>query len=198
MKGKIITITRQFGSLGRPIARKLAEELQIPFYDRDIVEQTAASMGLPISYISTNEENQGGVYARMKFPLGTVSRKKQDEIFTVQSEIIRSLAAKGPCVMVGRCSDYVLRDFKNTLNVYIFASVEDRLNNCVTHLGMNQEDALKMILTIDKAREEYRKRYTDAAREPLLHRHLMINSGYFGNDGTVELIAQAYRHECEA
>ena len=73
----VITVTRQFGSLGRPIARILAEKLNLPFYDRDIVEQTAAEMGLPISYVSQNEESIGGVYWKMKFPLGTSSRKNE-------------------------------------------------------------------------------------------------------------------------
>ena len=111
-KQYIITIVREFGSMGRPIARRLSELLGIEFYDRDIVEETARKMNLPVSVISINEENQGSAYSRMRFPLGKSSREKQDEIFRVQSEIIRSLAKRESCVIVGRCSDYILRDLK--------------------------------------------------------------------------------------
>ncbi len=187
----IITITRQFGSMGRPIARKAAEELNIPFYDRDIVEQTAVSMGLPISYISKNEENQGGVYAKMKFPLGTSSRKKQDEIFTVQSEIIRQFARQGSCIIVGRCADFVLRDFGNTLNFYIFAPIDKRLENSVDKLGLDRETALKMVMGVDRARNAYREHY--AERDLLKGKDCLINSGAFGMDGTVELIVQLFK-----
>ncbi len=194
-KSCVVTVTRQFGSLGRPIARILSETLQIPFYDRDIVEQTASAMGLPISYISQNEESAGGTYGKMKFPLGTSSRKKQDEIYEVQSELIRSIAAKGSCVIVGRCADYVLRDFKNTLNVFIFAPFEDRIRNCVEKLGMDQETALKMVLEVDQARERYHERYGNYGRDGLAYKHLLINSSYFGVERTAEMIAECVREK---
>ena len=109
-KKYIVTITREFGSMGRPIARRLSELLNVEFYDRDIVEETARQMNLPLSVVSTNEESQGGIYAKMKSPLGKFSSEKQNEIFRVQSEIIRKLAAKESCVIVGRCAEYVLKD----------------------------------------------------------------------------------------
>ena len=123
-KQYIITIVREFGSMGRPIARRLSELLGIEFYDRDIVEETARKMNLPVSVISINEENQGSAYSRMRFPLGKSSREKQDEIFRVQSEIIRSLAKRESCVIVGRCSDYILRDFENRLSICVYAPFE--------------------------------------------------------------------------
>lgn len=189
----VVTITRQFGSLGRPIARKLSETLGIQFYDRDIVEQTSQKMGLPISVISKNEEEYGGAYAAMRFPLGTTSRARQDEIFTVQSEIIRSLASRESCVIVGRCADYVLRDCPNTLNIYIFAPAEDRIRNSIETLRMDEETAMKMVLEVDRARKKYRDRYADYGSDGLACHHLLINSSYFGIDGTAELIADIVR-----
>lgn len=123
----IVTITREFGSMGRPIARRLSELLQIEFYDRDIIEETARQMNLPLSVVSNNEERQGGEYAKMSSPLGKFSSEKQNEIFRVQSEIIKKLATKESCVIVGRCAEFILRDFKNCLNIYIYSPYEKRI-----------------------------------------------------------------------
>lgn len=185
----VITVTRQFGSLGRPIARKVAEKLEIPFYDRDLVDQAAAQLGLPISYISQNEEAAGGRYFRMKYPLGTASRAEQDKIYEVQSDLIRSIASKGPCVIVGRCADYVLRDFTNIFSVFIFAPLEERVKNCVETLGMDPQTALSMVLEVDQAREKYHQRYGDYGQDGLLHKDLLLNSSCFGIDRTAEIIA---------
>ena len=83
-KKYIVTITREFGSMGRPIARRLSELLNVEFYDRDIVEETARQMNLPLSVVSTNEESQGGIYAKMKSPLGKFSSEKQNFQSTVR------------------------------------------------------------------------------------------------------------------
>lgn len=185
----VITVTRQFGSLGRPIARKVAEKLDIPFYDRDIVEQTASQLGLPISYISQNEETAGGRYFKMKFPLGVASRAEQDRIYEVQSELIRAIASRGSCLIVGRCADYVLRNFTNTFNICIFAPFEDRVKNCVDTLGMDPQTALNMVLEVDQAREKYHQRYGNYGKDGLLYKHLLVNSSYFGISQTADMIA---------
>ena len=112
MEKYVVTITRQFGSLGRPIAKRLSEILQIEYYDRDIVEKTAERMNLPVSVISDQEERSSGFF-RMLFPLGTEAEEKQRRLFQVQSEIISRLAEKGSCIIVGRCADYVLAEERN-------------------------------------------------------------------------------------
>lgn len=185
----IVTITREFGSMGRPIARRLSELLNVEFYDRDIVEETARQMELPLSVVSKNEESKGGIYARMKSPLGKFSSEKQDEIFRVQSEIIRKLAAKESCVIVGRCAEYVLSDFKNCFNIYIYAPFEKRIENCVTQLGMEEDVAIKMIMEVDKARRKYHKKYTNYYPSDLNNRNLMIDSSFFGVEGTAQMVA---------
>lgn len=184
-----ITITRDFGSMGRPIARRLSELLGVEFYDRDIVEETARKMDLPVSLISKTEENQGGAYSKMRFPLGKFASEKQDEIFRVQSEIIKELASNESCVIVGRCADYVLSDLDKCLHIYIYAPFEERINNCVEYLGMDRETAIKMTVEVDKARKKYHKRYANYYPRDLNNKNLMIDSSYFGIDGTAELIA---------
>lgn len=189
-KQYIITIMREFGSMGRPIARRLSELLGIEFYDRDIVEETARKMNLPVSVISINEENQGSAYSRMRFPLGKSSREKQDEIFRVQSEIIRSLAKRESCVIVGRCSDYILRDFENRLSICVYAPFEKRIENCVSSLGMDEETAMQMTVEVDKARRKYHKRYANYSPEDIKNKNLLIDSSFFGIEGTARLIAE--------
>lgn len=189
-KQYIITIVREFGSMGRPIARRLSELLGIEFYDRDIVEETARKMNLPVSVVSINEENQGSAYSRMRFPLGKSSREKQDEIFRVQSEIIRSLAKRESCVIVGRCSDYILRDFENRLSICVYAPFEKRIENCVSSLGMDEETAMQMTVEVDKARRKYHKRYANYSPEDIKNKNLLIDSSFFGIEGTAKLIAE--------
>lgn len=106
----VITISRQFGSLGRPVARRTAEKLGISFLDRDIVEETAKRMGLLVSEIGDQEESAKNPYLYMKFPLGIGPQPIEDEIFDVQNNIIKDMAAKQDCIIVGRCAEYVLRN----------------------------------------------------------------------------------------
>ena len=117
----VVTITRQFGSLGRPIAHQLSEKLGIEYYDRDIVETTAKRMNQRVSVISDAEEAAKSSFFKMRFPLGTEESRIQDEIFDVQQKIITELADKESCIIVGRCSDYVLRNYKNVIHIYIYA-----------------------------------------------------------------------------
>ena len=120
-KKYIVTITRQFGSLGRPIAREMSEILGIEYYDRDIVEATSKKMNLPVSKIIEHEETYSTSLFPMLLPLGSDSIAKQDEIYNVQKEVIREMAEKESCIIVGRCADYIFRDHRNVLNIYIYA-----------------------------------------------------------------------------
>lgn len=120
-KKYIVTITRQFGSLGRPIAREMSEILGIEYYGRDIVEATSKKMNLPVSKISEHEETYSTSLFSMLLPLGSDSIAKQDEIYNVQKEVIREMAEKESCIIVGRCADYIFRDHRNVLNIYIYA-----------------------------------------------------------------------------
>ena len=120
-KKYIVTIPRQFGSLGRPIAREMSEILGIEYYDRDIVEATSKKMNLPVSKISEHEETYSTSLFPMLLPLGSDSIAKQDEIYNVQKEVIREMAEKESCIIVGRCADYIFRDHRNVLNIYIYA-----------------------------------------------------------------------------
>lgn len=185
----IITITRQFGSMGRPIAKRLSEILEIEYYDRDIVEETSKKMNLPVSEISAEEEKSSPGFFKMGFPLGMGSSDKQVEIFGEQTKIIRNLAEKGSCIIVGRCSDYILENYKNCMNVFIYAPYEARLRNCVDFLDMKLEEAKKMIASVDKARDAYHKNFAKYMPGDYRHKEILIDSSVLGIEGTAEILA---------
>ncbi len=190
-----VTITREFGSMGRPIAKKAAAILGIECYDRDIVEETAQKMNLPLSVVSKEEESAKTAFFNMKYPLGMGTSEMQDNIFITQQKIINQLVEKESCFIVGRCSDYILKNMENAFHVYIYASYEDKLKNCVELLGMNEEEARKMIVEVDKARASYHKHYAGYAINDMRYKNLMIDSSLVGVDGTAELLADIVRRK---
>lgn len=192
MKKFVVTITREFGSLGRPIARRLAELLNVEYYDRDIVEAAAKKMNLPVSVISSEEEKKSGFF-KMLFPLGTESLEQQKKIFETQTKIIRDLAERESCIIVGRCGDYVLEDEPNAIHVYIYSSYADRMANCVGTLGMKKAEARRMIVEVDKARMAYHKYFANYAPGDPKHKHLIINSELLDVEGTAQALAAVVR-----
>jgi cytidylate kinase len=184
----IITISRQFASLGRSIAQKMSKELGIEFYDRDIVEATAKRMGQSLSVISNEEEQMENRFFKRQYPLGMGIANMKDEIFSVQESIIQDLAKKESCIIVGRCGNNVLKNFDNRLDIFIYASFENRLKNCTEELKMDAKMASKMIKSVDKAREQYRLRYSKGLASAYDGYDIMIDSSRFGVDGTVALL----------
>ena len=190
MNNYIITLTRQFGSLGRPIAGKLAEMLGIEYYDRDIVERTAKEMGENIKVISEQEEKADGNFAWMKIPFGIATSEKQDAIFDIEREVIEKCVSKQSCIVVGRCADAVLSDRKNAIHVYIYAPFEERLRNCVDILKMDEKEARKTIKEVDKMRDAYHKRYAGFLPGDPEHKNILIDSSMLGVNGTAKYLAE--------
>lgn len=193
-KKYVITIARQFGSMGRPIAMKLSEILGVEFYDRDIVDQAAKKLNLPVSIIDENEESAKEVskntYFRMQFPLGRQkSTEVQDKIFEAQKNIINFLAEKESCIIVGRCGDFILSEMENTMHIYIYAPYKERLKHCTNELGLSAEEGRRMIKKVDEAREAYHLQYAGFKPDDYKHKNLMIDSGFLGVDGTAEYLA---------
>ncbi len=190
-KKYVVTITRQFGSMGRPIAREMSERLGIEYYDRDIVEEISKQMNLPVSTISQLEERYSSPnFFNMVFPLGFSTSQKQDQIFEVQTKIINELTEKQSCIIVGRCADYLMRNHKRHLNIYIYSSYENRLKNCIERLNMSEDEARKMIQEVDKARDNYHKRFANGTlpADPI-YKDIMIDSHLFGIEGTAEYLS---------
>lgn len=184
----VITISRQFGALGRTIAQHMAMELGIDYFDRDIVEETALRMGLPVSEISKEEERAGGFFAEKRYPLGMGPVSMQEELFLIQSNIIKDFAAMQSCIIVGRCGDYCLRNADRALHVYVYAPYEKRLENCTSILGMDEKTARDMIKDVDKARDNYRKKYCKDMAGVFDNRDICIDSSKFGAEATAKIL----------
>ena len=191
MSNFVITVGRQFGSMGRPIAKTLAEKLGINYFDRDIVEEVAKRMNLPLSIVSKEEEaaeSKFGKFGKMLFPLGMRTTELQDKIFEVQKCVIMDFIDKGPCILVGRCADYIARDCENLFRIYIYAPFEERVKNCVQFLNMKEADALKMCRDVDRARSTYHKQYAGYDCMSAEVMDLMINSSTLGIEGTISAL----------
>lgn len=195
MERYVITIQRQFGSLGRPVANRLAEILGIEFYDRDIVEEAASRMNISLQEASDVEEQERKGFFYMSHPLAGRTMEIRERLFETQKRIIVDWAHKSSCVIVGRCSDYILRNEPNHINIFIYAPYEARMKNCVEELGMKPAEAAKMINDVDKARYAYHKRYTRFTQKDLEYNDIMIDSSMLGVEGTAQALADVIRRK---
>ena len=190
MEQFVVTISRQFGSMGRTIAAEMSKKLGIDYLDRDIVEATAERMGQSVKFISDEEEQSKSFLLKKIYPFNMGIYSITDEIFAVQKNIIRDMAKKESCIIVGRCADSILRDFENHLNIYIYAPYEARLHNCVHELMMDEKVAKKMIKEVDLARANYQKKYCPEVKSVFDNKDIMIDSSKFGIEGTADLLSQ--------
>lgn len=203
MKKRVITISRQCGSGGRYIGERLAEELGISCYDEKLMDMVAKESGFAPDFIEEKGERITGsllfniasslTYASNVFSGNGMSL--QDEIYFMQNRIIKELAEKEPCVIVGRCADYILREREDCLNVFIHADEASKLERAVKNYGMPEKDAAMILKKKDKARYNHYKYYTDEEWGMASNYDLCLNSGLFGIDGCVEIIRQVLEKE---
>lgn len=189
----VVTIAREFGSMGRPIAKRVAEELGIEYYDRDLVELAAEAMKVNVGEIASYDEHMNGRFGKMIYPFGgNVPPIHQNRLFEVQKSIIMDINKnKRPCVIVGRCADDILKDCENILRVFIYAPYEMCKANCISEFKMEEAEAVKMIEKIDRGRSTYYKYYTNQEFDNRENRDLLINSGILGIEGSVSVIKAA-------
>ena len=189
----VITISREFGSGGHSIGEKVAAKLGIPFYDGEIVTRVAEESGYAKELIE--EQGEYSTSANKWFDISAASamyfQSPQDEIFIAQKRVILDCAAKGPCVIVGRCADYILRERKDVLNIFIYADMESKMERAVTYFGLEKENVSAILKKKDKARSNHYKYYTDQEWGMASNYDLSLNSGILGIDGCVEMIEKA-------
>ncbi len=191
----VVTISRQFGSLGRPIAIRMGELLGIPVYDRDIVEKAASQMSLSLQEAASYEENGKTGFLYMKTPLIGKTLELKEKLYETEKKIIIDFVQKGSCIIVGRCSNYILRKEPRHLSVFIYAPFDARMKNCVDTLGMEINEAQKMIADVDKARAAYQKRYTRFAPEALNYSHMLVDSSFLGEEETAQMLAEVVKRK---
>lgn len=186
---KIITVSRQFGSGGRTIAREIARRLNIPCYDHELIEKVEKDSGFTKEYINENGESSStGLLTSM---FGTSFGR--DLVWTSQCKVICRLAAEGPCVIVGRCADYVLRDRTDLLKVFIHADLNKRAERIVSVYGERDVAPKKLIKEKDKRRASYYSYYTDVEWGIASNYDISLDSGKFGIDKCVDIIVDLYK-----
>ena len=160
----VIVIGRQYGSGGHDIGKALAEKLGYHFYDNEIIQMTAGSTGYDPQFIKDREENMTNsfLYDLMSqmYVYSETQESPRDEIFESEAKVIRDLAEKGNCVIVGRCADYVLRDRPDTLKVYLHASEDFRTERIMKTENLSREDALQKVRRMDRRRSDNYRYYT--------------------------------------
>lgn len=193
----IITIGRQFGSGGREVGQKLAESLNIPFYDRDLIALTAERSGYNKEVLKGADEKPGNPFLQSLAvsSLGTGSRVSlpteitiNDRVFFAQAEVIKSLADQGSCVIVGRCADYVLRDREQCVNLFLYADLEARVARIARMFSISENEARNIIIKTDKKRASYYNYYSNKEWNHVDSYDLTIDSTVLGIDGTVEVV----------
>ena len=199
MEKRIITIGRECGSGGHTIGKLVAERLGIAFYDKEIVEMVAAKTKLSPEFIAAHGEyfhsgslghimGYGGRFA------GASLRSQsslQDQMFIVQADLIREIAEKEPCVIVGRCADYILQDRKDTLDIFIHSAMPFKIERSVREHGLDPEKAESILKKRDRARKHHYNLGAHSNWGMADHYHLTLDSGALGVPKCVELICAA-------
>ena len=193
MKNRIVTISREFGSGGRTIGQEVARQLGIPCYDQELLEKLAEESGFSRDYLREQGEYAGekGLFG-LSLAQRTYGLTNQDQIWKIQYDLICRLAEEGPCVIVGRCADYILRDKANCLRVFIHASLEKRAERIVREYGERPESPEQRLRDKDKRRATYYRFYTDMKWGQAQNYHISLDSGELGLDRCVDLIKQLY------
>ena len=196
----IITIGREYGSGGRTIGKKVAEILGYDYYDRELIDEAAKESGLSAEFNEKTEQSLSGSFLYnlamgnsysygMLSPAGTNVLPLTMQVFLAQQQAVLKFAEK-PCVIVGRCADYILRDREDVLKVFVYSTEEKRIERAVNEYGLDPKEARSQIVRSDKSRARHYATFTDWDWAYKSHYDLMVNSGVMGIDLAADLIAE--------
>lgn len=192
MKNRIITISREFGSGGRTIGKRTAEALGIPCYDRELIQKLAAKSGFSEVYIEDTGESAPGGFLASAFSHRYGEPNNANCLWKIQYQVITELAEQGPCVIVGRCADYILQDKADCLRVFIHADTKFRARRIVEEYGEREASPEQRLREKDKRRAAYHRFYTDMKWGHAQNYDLTLNSGTLGIDRCVDIIRGLY------
>ena len=196
MKKRIITISRQFGSGGHSIAKAAAERMGIAFYDNQLITEVARQSGLSEEFIRENEEyashSNSFLYQLAMITAGTYGYPSvYQKLYEAQTKVIQDIADKEPCIIVGRCADYILRDRKDCLHVFIHADNEHRAKRILEKYGTTDKTISQRIKDKDNRRRNYYRFHTDREWGVAANYNLALDSGALGDELCVDLICKA-------
>lgn len=190
----VITISRQYGSGGREVGKQLSERLGIPFYDHELIEMAAETCPIDRSYFENADSKGAGGFWQQLGEGVQHDLSLSDKAFLHQTSVIREVAEKGDCIIVGRCADYILKDYKNVLKVFIYAELDSRKERIEHIYKEADEKALAKIEKTDKKRASYYEYYTGQVFGEAKNYDICLNSNSVGIERCVDFIQDAYRH----
>ena len=194
MEKKIITISREFGSGGRTVGRLVAQKLGIPFYDKELVKQISVESGFAPTFVEEHGEHAPGksffsyAFAPQGVPGIMNGLSTADFLWNVQCNVILQLAEKGPCVIVGRNADYILKDREDVLHVYITANMEYRADRIVRLYGTSEKSPIARIQEKDKRRRVNYQHYTGRTRGNAADYDLCLDSSVIGTEKCADIV----------
>lgn len=194
----VITIGRQLGSGGREIGQKLSARLGIAFYDKELIRIASQESGLKEEFFERVDEQKHfslfpgilGLRTALGDDFFSNYYLSNESLFRIQSDVMKKLAAEGSCIFVGRCADYVMKDQRNCLNLFVSADMEERIRRIAQSHKMSEGKARELIERTDKGRSSYYNYFTGKTWGAADSYHLCINSSLLGIDETVRLICQ--------
>lgn len=192
MKNRVITISREFGSGGRTIGKKVAEKLGIPCYDAEIIQEMVKETGFAPDYVKEAGEYAPGSFLSAAFSNRMLVPTNEDILWEHQYKVITKLAEKGPCVIVGRCADYILQDKADCLKVFIHMDMKTRAERIVNVYGEREQSPQERLRDKDKRRAAYYRFYTNLKWGHAQNYHLCLDSGKLGIETCAEILANIY------
>ena len=192
MQNRVITISREFGSGGRTIGKKVAEKLGIPCYDSELLQEMAKETGFATDYVKEAGEYTSGGFLSAAFSNRMFGPTNEDILWEHQCKLITELAEKGSCVIVGRCADYILRDKADCLKVFIHADMAFRAERIVKVYGEREQSPEERLRDKDKRRAAYHRFYTNMKWGHAQNYHLTMNSGVLGLEKCVDMIVALF------
>ena len=194
----LILISREYGSGGRGIGERIAKELNIPFYDKELIRLACQESGFDISlFEKTDIENKNPISYFLSMYSATMTPSDlslNDQVFLIQSKVIRDLA-KNSCVIIGRCADYILRDNENAVKIFIHADLEDRIERVIDEYKDEDDNIKEKIRRIDKNRSTYYNYYSNKRWGNLENYDLSLNTSKIDPDTCVELIKNIVKNK---
>ena len=190
MKRIVITISREYGSGGRLIAKQLSEKMGITFYDKQLIAEVAKKTGFSENFIRDTEHQRPTNSFLFDLYTTVVTPSVPDQVFIAQAKVIKQAAAKESCVIVGRCADYILRDGTNVLKVFVHAPLDQRIRRAREEYGAEEENLENYVIRQDKARAAYHNYFAAGRWGQSREYDLCVNSR-IGIDAAVRVIQSA-------
>lgn len=191
-----ITISRQFGSNGREIGRKLAEYLDIGYYNKEIMEKIAKDMGVSSDFFHEDNQNEDGLYSisnRKLRSFGSIAELSvNSQVFERATDLICGIAQRESSVIVGRCADYILKDNPDTISVFCFSDLEERIRFSINEYDVPAKQAKKIVQEKDMKRARFYEFHTNQKWGDAKNYSLLINTSKMSTDEVVETIAALY------